>query len=98
MNFSAVVFRDMLYFHILGGADGEEVTLDDLIRGTAGSKAGYQKVLFCGKQATTNDLHYFWVDTCCTIQTHPRRQCPTKRVAYAAENDGSRHLALKYQT
>src|SRR5271168_2876818 len=47
------------------GADGEEVTCEDLTRGTGKSKAGYQKIRFCGKQAATDSLQYFWVDTCC---------------------------------
>jgi hypothetical protein len=47
------------------GADGEEVTFKDLMKGTGKSKAGYQKIRFCGEQAATDDLQYFWVDTCC---------------------------------
>ena len=47
------------------GADGEEVTCEDLTRGIGKSKAGYQKIRFCGKQAATDGLQYFWVDTCC---------------------------------
>jgi len=47
------------------GADGEEVTFKDLMEGTGKSKAGYQKIRFCGEQAATDDLQYFWVDTCC---------------------------------
>src|SRR5436190_15715650 len=47
------------------GADGEEVTFKDLMEGTGKSKAGYQKIRFCGEQAATDGLQYFWVDTCC---------------------------------
>src|SRR5271163_802044 len=47
------------------GADGEEVTYEDLTRGTGKSKAGYQKIRFCEKQAANDGLKYFWVDTCC---------------------------------
>ena len=46
-------------------ADGEEVTFKDLMEGTGRSKAGYQKIRFCGEQAATDGLQYFWVDTCC---------------------------------
>ena len=46
-------------------ADGEEVTFKDLMKGTGKSKAGYQKIRFCGEQAVTDNLQYFWVDTCC---------------------------------
>jgi len=44
--------------------DGEEVTFKDLSEGTGTSKAGYNKIHFCGKQAASDDLQYFWVDTC----------------------------------
>jgi hypothetical protein len=46
-------------------ADDEEVTFKDLMKGTNKSKAGYQKIRFCGKQAATDKLQYFWMDTCC---------------------------------
>lgn len=75
------------------GADGEEVTFEDMVKGTGKSKAGYKRFTFCGEQAARDGLLYFWVDTCCIIQTQHRRQCPTKRVAYAAENDRTSHLA-----
>ncbi|KAF2474922.1 uncharacterized protein BDR25DRAFT_113011 [Lindgomyces ingoldianus] len=70
------------------GADAEEVTFEDLTNGTGRDKPGYEKIWFCGEQAAQDDLQYFWIDTCCTIQTYHRRQRPTKRVAYAAENSG----------
>jgi hypothetical protein len=47
------------------GADTEEVTFRDLMDGTSKSKAGYNKIRFCGEQARRNGLQYFWVDTCC---------------------------------
>jgi hypothetical protein len=47
------------------GADNEEVTFKDLVEGTGKSKDGYAKILFCGKQAAKDGLHYFWVDICC---------------------------------
>ncbi|KAH0551582.1 hypothetical protein GP486_007200, partial [Trichoglossum hirsutum] len=47
------------------GEDVGEVTFEDLIKGTGESKAGYQKIRFCGSQATRDGLQYFWVDTCC---------------------------------
>ncbi|KAH6725060.1 beta transducin-like protein HET-D2Y [Leptodontidium sp. MPI-SDFR-AT-0119] len=47
------------------GADTEEVTFRDLIDGTGKSKAGYDKIRFCGEQANRDGLQYFWVDTCC---------------------------------
>lgn len=48
------------------GADSEEVTFRDLVDGSGNnSKAGYEKLRFCGQQAARDDLRYFWVDTCC---------------------------------
>ena len=47
------------------GADGDEVTFNDLKDGSGKSKAGYTKIQFCGKQARKDSLQYFWVDTCC---------------------------------
>jgi hypothetical protein len=52
------------------GADGKEVTFEDITHGTGEDKAGYQKIRFCGEQARQDGLQYFWVDTCCTIQSH----------------------------
>ncbi|OCK82280.1 HET-domain-containing protein, partial [Lepidopterella palustris CBS 459.81] len=47
------------------GADHEEVTFKDLVDGTGKSKAGYKKIRFCGTQAASDGLQFFWVDTCC---------------------------------
>lgn len=47
------------------GADDEEVSFDDVQRGEGQGKAGYAKILFCGRQALKDDLKDFWVDTCC---------------------------------
>jgi hypothetical protein len=47
------------------GADDEEVTFKDLESGSYKSQAGYTKIRFCGEQAKTDGLQYFWVDTCC---------------------------------
>src|SRR5580658_5596223 len=46
-------------------ADIEEVSLKDMMDGTATSKPGYDKIRFCGEQARRDDLQYFWIDTCC---------------------------------
>jgi hypothetical protein len=76
------------------GRDGEEVTFEDLMNQPDENKPGYTKLKFCGDQAAKDGLQYFWVDTCYTIQTHHRRQHPTKRVAYAAENGGRMYMAF----
>jgi hypothetical protein len=47
------------------GADGDEVTFEDVAGGTGKAKPGYEKIRFCGEQARHDDLKYFWVDTCC---------------------------------
>jgi len=43
----------------------DEFLFEDLVNGTGKSKAGYEKILFCGEQAACDRLQYFWVDTCC---------------------------------
>ncbi|KAF2260950.1 beta transducin-like protein HET-D2Y [Lojkania enalia] len=47
------------------GADGDEVTFDDLTNGTGTDKPGYEKIRFCAAQARQDGLDYFWIDTCC---------------------------------
>ena len=47
------------------GADGEEVTFEDLTKGRGKNKAGYGKIEFCRAQAARDGLKHFWVDTCC---------------------------------
>ncbi|KAK5053351.1 hypothetical protein LTR84_002325 [Exophiala bonariae] len=47
------------------GADGDEVTFQDVQSGSGQSKAGYDKIRRCGQQAKKDGLQYFWVDTCC---------------------------------
>ncbi|KAK4451027.1 hypothetical protein QBC34DRAFT_61486 [Podospora aff. communis PSN243] len=44
--------------------DGE-VAFTELKDGTGEKKAGYAKIKFCGDQAQSDGLKYFWVDTCC---------------------------------
>jgi hypothetical protein len=52
------------------GPDTEEVTYQELMDGTGTSKAGYEKIRFCGEQARRNGIQYFWVDTCCIDKTN----------------------------
>jgi hypothetical protein len=47
------------------GADGNDVTFQDLTTNTSRTKAGYAKLRFCAKQAANDGLQFFWVDTCC---------------------------------
>jgi Heterokaryon incompatibility protein (HET) len=69
-NFSLVEYTDVHIppYAILShtwGADSEEVTYKDLVQGTGKNKVGYKKLEFCQKQAASDNLQYFWVDTCC---------------------------------
>ncbi|KAI0126350.1 vegetative incompatibility protein HET-E-1 [Xylariales sp. AK1849] len=50
--------------HTWGEAD-DEVDFQDIIGKKGKDKPGYQKILFCGRQAKRDGLDYFWVDTCC---------------------------------
>lgn len=47
------------------GDDSQEVTFEDMDRGSGRGKAGYKKIKFCGDQAARDGLRYFWVDSCC---------------------------------
>jgi hypothetical protein len=47
------------------GEDNQEVSSEDLSNGIAGSKKGYRKLQFCGEQAKSDGLEFFWVDSCC---------------------------------
>jgi Tol biopolymer transport system component len=47
------------------GADSDEVTYDDLERGTGTQKSGYRKITFCAERSDRDGLRYFWIDTCC---------------------------------
>ncbi len=47
------------------GEDNQEVTFQDLMQGVGKSKAGYEKIRFCRKQAAKDGLQYVWIDTCC---------------------------------
>jgi heterokaryon incompatibility protein (HET) len=58
--------------HTWGRGEDEEVTFKDLEGGTGDHKKGFQKLQFCGKQAKADDLHYFWVDTCCIDKSNEK--------------------------
>lgn len=47
------------------GLDNEEVSFEDMENNTGEDKPGYEKIRFCGEQASHDGLRYFWVDTCC---------------------------------
>ena len=45
--------------------EGQEVTFDDLMNGNGTDKTGYNKIMFCARQAHRDGLDYCWVDSCC---------------------------------
>ncbi|KAF1984563.1 HET-domain-containing protein, partial [Aulographum hederae CBS 113979] len=47
------------------GDDEDEVTFKDVMEGSGKGRREYRKIEFCAKQAATDGLRYFWVDTCC---------------------------------
>jgi hypothetical protein len=55
--------------------EGQEVTFDDLKDLDDGkdldvkSRAGYDKIMFCARQAQSDGLRHLWVDTCCINKT-----------------------------
>ena len=51
------------------GHEDDEVNFQDIMEKTGKDKPGYQKIVFCGEQARTDSLDYFWVDTCCIDKT-----------------------------
>jgi hypothetical protein len=55
--------------HVWGPED-QEVTFRDMVDGNEKTRKGYQKLLFCGTQASADNLQYFWVDTCCIDKTN----------------------------
>ncbi|KAF2276576.1 HET-domain-containing protein [Westerdykella ornata] len=76
-NFSLVEYveKDIPQYAILShtwGADHEEPTYKDLLKGTGRNKAGYRKLTLCGAQAAKDDLGFFWVDTCCINKSSSR--------------------------
>ncbi|KAH8663632.1 P-loop containing nucleoside triphosphate hydrolase protein [Tricladium varicosporioides] len=71
-SFVQVATHNTLPYAILSHTwTGQEVTYQDLISGAGKSKSGYEKIKFCGEQATRDSLQYFWVDTCCINKSDP---------------------------
>ncbi|KAH7075069.1 heterokaryon incompatibility protein-domain-containing protein [Paraphoma chrysanthemicola] len=46
------------------GSNDSEVSYKDIVEGVGKNKAGYKKIISCGRRALTKKLEYFWVDTC----------------------------------
>lgn len=47
------------------GQDKDEVSFQDLFNNSGREKPGYQKLVFCARQAIKDKIRYCWVDTCC---------------------------------
>ncbi|PQE16172.1 Pfs NB-ARC and Ankyrin domain protein [Rutstroemia sp. NJR-2017a BVV2] len=47
------------------GCDDQEVNFEDITAGIGKGKTGYEKIMFCGKQAACDSIQHFWVDSCC---------------------------------
>jgi hypothetical protein len=57
--------------HTWGRAE-DEVIYKDIVDGTGNKKKGFHKLQFCGNHAKADDLHYFWVDTCCIDKSNEK--------------------------
>ncbi|WPG99175.1 vegetative incompatibility protein het-e-1 [Acrodontium crateriforme] len=51
------------------GLDRDEVHYEDVVNDDARSKPGYDKILFCMRQAQRDGFEHFWVDSCCINRT-----------------------------
>jgi hypothetical protein len=52
------------------GPDSDEVTYQDIIKGTGKDKKGHEKIRFCAEKAKQDGLRHFWIDTCCIDKTN----------------------------
>jgi hypothetical protein len=60
------------------GPDNEEVSYRDFIEETGIQKRGRGKIAFCARQAASDKLKHFWVDTCCRFELlNPHLVCLT---------------------
>ncbi|RYP24412.1 hypothetical protein DL767_008620 [Monosporascus sp. MG133] len=78
LSLSKDLIKDIPPYAILShtwGDDDQEVTFKDVEEGTGRDKAGYRKIQFCGQQAASDGLQYFWVDTCCIDKSNNAELC-----------------------
>lgn len=70
LEFEEFMGDDFPAFAILSHRwSNDEVSLKDMIDGTASGKAGYAKIKRCCDRALEDGLQYAWVDTCCIDKT-----------------------------
>jgi hypothetical protein len=55
--------------HTWASDPGHEVSFQEMRDGTGKTKPGYEKIRMCGGIAKSNNLSYFWVDTCAIDKT-----------------------------
>ena len=64
MKLVEVLEKDKPKYAILSHTwNDDEVTFQDMVKGTAQGKKGYTKIEYCCKQALLDALEYTWVDT-----------------------------------
>jgi hypothetical protein len=74
------------------GPKGSEVIYEDIVKGTAAErKARYAKIRFCGEKAASHG-------TLAAVESHHRRQCPTKNAVSAIEKQLESSPSFTYQT
>ncbi|KAI0154576.1 heterokaryon incompatibility [Xylariaceae sp. FL1272] len=56
--------------HTWSENNDDEVSFADMVGGSPERKDGFAKLEFCAKQALSDGLEYFWVDTCCIDKTN----------------------------
>jgi len=66
------------------------VIYNDISTASAKTKAGYQKIRFCGAQAARHGLKYFWVDTCCIDKLSSAELQETINSMYRYYSDAAR--------
>lgn len=69
-NLRKDVPRYAILSHTWSTDEEDEFTWSDLKHGSGKNKPGYTKIKFCRKQAQTDGLQHFWVDTCCIDKTN----------------------------
>ncbi len=64
-NMTMTKSLSMLYSRIRGGWMARKSHSKTSWKALADTKAGFEKIEFCRKRATSDRLEHIWVDTCC---------------------------------
>jgi hypothetical protein len=68
LSFTGDLISDIPPYAILShtwGDDDQEIKYEDIKNDAGKEKAGHRKIEFCARQAASNHLRHFWIDTCC---------------------------------